>query len=272
MKVLPPFTEEDPPDWLLSFDFDGTLVHESEQPMIQPRFFEIVESMRESHRALWGINTGRSLMFTLEGMLEAKFPILPDFIIAREREIYVRNEFGRWIGVEPWNINCEKAHHVLFKKQKRLLKRLRKWVEKNTKASWGEQDAEPAGIVATGIEEMNLIVRMIDQEIASDPSLSYQWNTIYLRFSHSEYHKGSALSEVARMKEISPDRIFTIGDGHNDVDMLDLNVAKYIACPGNAHGDIKKHVQERGGIITQGEASYGVIEALVTLSGEFPGS
>lgn len=233
--------------------------------MVQPRFFQMMESMRESHGALWGINTGRSLMHTLDGMMEAKFSLIPDFIIAREREIYLRNEFGRWLGVSEWNKGCEKAHHTLFRKNKRLLKRLRKWVEKNSQARWGEQEDEPAGIVSATVAEMNLIVQKIDEEIASAPSLSYQRNSIYLRFSHSDYHKGSALAELGRMENLGPEQIFTIGDGHNDTDMLDTDVAKYIACPGNSHDDIKTHVSSCGGFIAEGEASHGVIEALSAL-------
>ena len=233
--------------------------------MVQPEFFQMMESMRESHRAIWGLNTGRSLMLTLEGMLEAKFAFIPDFIIAREREIYLRNEFGRWVGVSPWNDNCEKAHQRLFRKNKRLLKRLRTWVEKNTQASWGEQEDEPAGIVSTSVAEMNLIVQKIDEEIASAPSLSYQRNSIYLRFSHSDYHKGSALAELGKMESLGPEKIFTIGDGHNDTDMLDTGIAKYIACPANSHEDIKDHVLSRGGFVAEGEASHGAIQALSAL-------
>lgn len=265
MKALPSFTDASPAEWVLSFDFDGTLVDHDEQPMVQSEFFQMMAAMRESHHALWGLNTGRSLAHALEGMLEAKFALLPDFIIAREREIYLRNEFGRWVGISEWNKGCEKAHHKLFRKNKRLLKNLRKWVEENTQAQWGSQEDEPAGIVATSLAEMSLILEKIDEEIASAPALSYQRNSIYLRFSHTDYHKGSALAEFARLQGIGSEKVFTMGDGHNDTDMLDSSIAKYIACPENSNEDVKEHVLSRGGLVTKGQASHGVIEALSVL-------
>ncbi|MGJ8677900.1 MAG: HAD family hydrolase [Akkermansiaceae bacterium] len=262
MKALPPFSNDEPPEWVLSFDFDGTLVDHEAQPQVQPDFFHLIESLRDSHRALWGVNTGRPLQFTLQGMLEAKFTLFPDFIIAREREIYLRNEFGRWVGVAEWNKGCDKAHRQLYRKSSRVLKKLKKWVESETAAKWGEQEDEPAGIVATTHEEMETIVQKIDTEIHIHPLLSYQRNSIYLRFSHGAYHKGSALTEMARLVGLGVENIFTIGDGHNDLDMLNPEIAKHFACPANAYEDVKDHVRERGGYIARGKASEGVVEAL----------
>ncbi|MFZ4596925.1 MAG: hypothetical protein ACOYOF_21935 [Verrucomicrobiaceae bacterium] len=44
--------------------------------------------------------------------------------------------------------------------------------------------------------------------------------------------------------------------------MLDLSVARMIACPGNALPPVKAHVREQGGFIAQGIASTGMMEAL----------
>lgn len=265
MNALPSFTPANPPQWVLSFDFDGTLVDHDGDPMVKPEFFYLMEEMRKSHRSIWGLNTGRTLTHALEGILEAKFMWLPDFIIAREREIYIRNEFGRWIGVAEWNKNCEKAHKGLFRRHKRRLQKIQKWVEGNTDAQWGSQVDEPAGIVASSEEEMSLILEHIDAQLPSRRSLSYQRNSIYLRFSHKKYHKGTALAELARLYQLGAEKTFTMGDGHNDTDMLDKSIAQYIACPANAHEEVKTHVLENGGMVTTASASQGVIEALLEM-------
>jgi len=262
VKALAPFSETTPPEWLLAFDFDGTLVVPDIDPPLQPQFFELIKTMRESRNVLWGINTGRSLMQTVQGLSDAKFPFLPDYIIAREREIYTPNNFGRWVGVSDWNKRCEKEHGKLFRKCRRLLKRLQAWIESETSAIWGMQEGEPAGIVASTASEMDYIVQMIDQEIREKPMLSYQRNGIYLRFSHQDYHKGTAMAEVARRSGLTAEQTFAIGDSHNDLDMLDLSMAALIACPANACDEVKACVSSSGGYVAQGEASVGVIEAL----------
>lgn len=262
VKTLPPLSTNESYEWLLSFDFDGTLVVPGEHPAVNPRFFELIRAMRESHRIFWGINTGRSLMQTVQGLGEARFPFLPDYIIAREREIYTPNDFGRWMPVEEWNKECDKAHHKLFRKCRRVLKKIQRWVESETAAVWGMQHGEPAGIVASTASEMDYIVRMIDHELGSSPMLSYQRNGIYLRFSHHAYHKGTAMLEVARLCGLAAGQTFAIGDSHNDLDMLDPAMAGLIACPGNACEEVRRQVASYGGYVARGEASDGTIEAL----------
>ena len=263
MKTLDPLEK---PEWLLAFDFDGTLVDPDANSPVDPSFFELIESMRQSHHAFWGINTGRSLMQTVQGMADARFPYLPDFLIAREREIYTPNQFGRWVPVTDWNAPCEKAHHKLFRKNRRLLKRIKKWVEAETAAVWGFQHGEPDGIVASTASEMDEILQRLDQEILKAPLLSYQRNGIYLRFSHRDYHKGSAMAEVGRLIGVGASQTFAIGDSHNDLDMLDLQVAAHLACPGNACDEVKLCIAQSGGVVAEGFASLGSIEALRLLS------
>ena len=265
MKVLDPFSEKKPPRWLLSFDFDGTLVIPDNDPAVRPEFFEMMRMMRHSHSAYWGINTGRSLMQAVQGLVDARFPFLPDYIIARENEIYMPNEFGRWVGVSDWNKRSHKEHHRLFRKCRRFLEKLRQWVEAETAAVWGMQDDEPAGIVASTASEMDMIVRKIEEVIHRKPKLSYQRNGIYLRFSHDQYHKGSAMVEVARLCGLTKQKIFAIGDSHNDLDMLDVRTAGLIACPGNACAEVKEQVAASGGYAARMDASAGTIEALCKL-------
>lgn len=265
MKVLDPFSEAKPPRWLLSFDFDGTLAIPDDDPAVRPEFFEMMRMMRNSHKAYWGINTGRSLMQAVQGLVDARFPFLPDYIIAREHEIYIPNEFGRWVGISAWNKQCHKEHHRLFRKCRKFLQKLRRWVESETAAVWGVQDNEPAGIVASTVSEMEFIVNKIEEEINRKAGLSYQRNGIYLRFSHQQYHKGSAMAEVARRCGVSRQKVFAIGDSHNDLDMLDPKMAGLLACPGNACAEVKEQVIASGGYAAKMAASAGAIEALCEL-------
>jgi len=262
VKVLPPVSGTTQPDFLLAFDFDGTLSEPEKPTPVRPQFFELLRLMRETHRVYWGVNTGRSLMQMVQGLNDVGFPFLPDFIIAREREIYTPNDFGRWVSVADWNQRCEKDHRKLFRKHRKLLKRLQAWVQSETSAEWGIQAGEPAGIVARSAAEMDRIVEMLDQELESAPLLDYQRNGVYLRFSHSRYHKGTTLLEVARRMQIAVERTFAIGDSHNDLDMLHSDVAACIACPANACEEVKNRILSHGGYMASSRASAGVVEAL----------
>lgn len=250
------------PSAILSFDFDGTLHFSGENPPVPVEFFELILRLREEKGVIWGINTGRSMAQMVEGFIESRFPFLPDWVVAREREIYFPNTFGRWLPLKIWNTRCEKEIHGLFKHAAKLLKRIRHEIEEQTGAQWLEFEGEPAGIISRTEEEMEWIVGHLETLLATEPHLAWQRNSIYLRFGHRDFQKGSSLSEITRYYGMEVAQCFAIGDSHNDFEMLDPAHAGMTACPANAVSAIKEKIAATGGIITQAMHGRGSIEAL----------
>ena len=259
MKPLPPL---DQARHLLSFDFDGTLHNPAASPSVPTELFPLLERLRESHHASWGVNTGRNIEFLLEGMEEGGFPFLPDWVVAREREIHVCNPDGSWRVHEEWNERCTRDIDDLFKGQRELLERIRHDVDHQTGAQWFSGDGEPAGIIAQSEEEVDWIIGRVLEHMKEDSDLSWQRNSIYLRFGHRNYHKGSCLSELAKMMGVETAKCFAIGDSHNDEEMLDGTHAGMNACPANSIDEIREIVGKAGGLICSGTHGEAVIEAL----------
>jgi HAD superfamily hydrolase (TIGR01484 family) len=259
MKSLPSLPQ---PAAILSFDFDGTLHDPAEEPPVPPEFFALIRELRDQQGIAWGINTGRSLEQLTEGFIESRFPFLPDWVVAREREIFFANPSGHWLPHAPWNDHCATEVHRLFKHSRHLLDRIRREVEDHTGAYWLEMDGEPAGFIARTVEEMAWIVDHITPLAAAEPCLAWQRNTIYLRFGHRDFHKGSSLSEIARLHHLTAQRCFAMGDGHNDLEMLDGAHARMTACPANAVDVIQDKIITCGGLITRARHGAGAVEAL----------
>ena len=253
----------EPPIWkaVIGFDFDDTLVLKGGDGSLDPRFFECVQWVRSTYGAAWGVATGRSLFNLVEGFNEAKFPYLPDFVIAREREIYFPGQFGRWVPHDEWNQNCERDHHRIFRKSKRVLAKVRKFVESKTEARWVSVEGDAAGIVATSDEEMNEIQQFVEG-LSKHSNLTFERNSVYLRFSHRDYSKGSGLVEAADRWGIGPDRILAIGDNFNDLSMLQPEICDACGCPANAVGEVKDYVRGRGGKVADKPGSEGVMEVM----------
>lgn len=247
---------------ILSFDFDGTLHDPAEFPPVPATFFALIRKLREEQGIVWGINTGRSMAQMVEGFIESRFPFLPDWVVAREREVYFPNNFGRWLPETKWNKRCEKEIHGLFKHSKKLLAHLRREIEQHTGAQWIELDGDPAGIISRTEEEMEWILDHIAPIIGAEPHFSWQRNSIYLRFGHRDFQKGSSLTHVANHYLLPVDRRFAIGDSHNDLEMLDPAHAGMTACPANAVAAIREKVMATGGIVTRAAHGQGAIEAL----------
>lgn len=250
------------PRQVLSFDFDGTLHDPAQSPPVADAFFEKIRTLRESEDSVWGINTGRSMEHVIEGLIESRFPFAPDWVVARERELWFPNALGRWIGDETWNKQCEKDQKKFFRKIRRLMKRIRAEVEEHTGAQWVEQAGDPAGLIARTEEEMEWILEKVRELTAGEPLLNWQRNTIYLRFGHRDYQKGSSLTRIAENFGLGPADCFAIGDSHNDFEMLSPEAAARIACPANAVPEIREHVEKVGGHLCAAGYSEGCVEAL----------
>ena len=87
--------------FILSFDFDGTLVHPQGDPVYHPGLGQMIQMLR-SQGAAWIINTGRSLSQTLEGLAQHGIFMAPDSTIAHDCVFYqpgflsVLQDAGTW--------------------------------------------------------------------------------------------------------------------------------------------------------------------------------
>ncbi len=258
IRILP-----EPPIWkaAIAFDFDDTLVLKSGGGSLNSHFFDCIQWVRGSYGVAWGIATGRSLYQLIEGFNEASFPVLPDFVVAREREIYFPGQFGRWVPHDSWNQRCERDHERLFRKSKRVFAKVRKFIEAKTAARWVSVEGDAAGIVASSEGEMDEIQSFIEG-LARQANLSFERNSIYLRFSHRSYNKGSGLVEAAERWGITPEHILAVGDNFNDLSMLQPEVSAACGCPANAVDPVKEFIRQRGGKVAGKPGAEGVVEVL----------
>jgi HAD superfamily hydrolase (TIGR01484 family) len=248
---------------LLSTDFDGTLVAHDSHPVLYGPCMELIAKLQREG-ALWAINTGRSVELLESGLLDFEFPIRPDFILTSERDVFrpSQNGEGAWEPFGDWNERCAREHSDLFNSAQSVLAEVLDFVTQKTKARLIYQSEGVEGLVAASEDELDRITQFIDKARARQPKFTYQRNTVYLRFCHMDYHKGAALAELSRLLEIPRDEIFTAGDHHNDISMLDGKYAKYPSCPGNAIPEVKEAVRKADGYVAERECGAGVNEAL----------
>jgi HAD superfamily hydrolase (TIGR01484 family) len=247
---------------LLSTDFDGTLVAHGSQPVFDPACMDLIREL-QNDGVLWAINTGRSVDLLESGLADFAFPFRPDFILTSERDVFRPTENGgAWEAYGDWNERCARDHRELFSSASSVLAEIIDFVNHRTKARVIYEPEGPAGLIAASEEEMDRVTKFIEQARATQPKFNYQRNTVYLRFCHTDYHKGAALLELARLIDIPRENIFTAGDHHNDISMLDGSAAGMPSCPANAIPEVKDAVRSAGGYVAEKEFGAGVYEAL----------
>ncbi len=248
---------------LLSIDFDGTLVSRAGEPVLDTQCMGLIRALQDAG-AIWAINTGRSVDLLESGLADFSFPIRPDFILTTERDVFRPGQNGdKWEPFGDWNERCAHDHAELFSSAQSVLAEVIDFVMQKTKARLIYHSEGLEGLVAENDEEMERITEFIEQARAEHPNLDYQRNTVYLRFCHADYHKGSALAELARLIEVPRENIFAAGDHHNDISMLDGQVAAMPSCPANAIEEVKSAVRAAGGYVAEKQHGAGVHEALM---------
>ena len=245
---------------LLSTDFDGTLISHFSDGRCAPDFANVLVEHKKSG-GLWAVNTGRGLEHAIEGVGKFQPPVQPDFLLTNEREIFHRTPDGRWVPEHAWNEACYKKHDDLFAQSIDIFDRIRNLTEGHPGINLLEENGKPAGVITSDENLMHEFVAFLESECQSMPTFSYQRNTIYLRFAHSDYDKGTALGELCRILQISPLDVLAAGDHFNDISMLDGRYAAHPCCPSNAIPEVCSIVQAAGGYLASKPAAEGVAEA-----------
>ena len=248
---------------LLSTDFDGTIVSRVSEPILNSPCMNLIRDLQAAG-AIWAINTGRSVDLLESGLADFSFPTRPDFILTSERDVFRPGSNGaKWEAFGDWNERCARDHADLFTSASSVLAEVIDFVNQKTKARIIYEPEGPAGLVAASEEEMDRVTEFIEQARQKQPKFNYQRNTIYLRFCHTDYNKGAALAELARLLQIRSENIFAAGDHHNDISMLDGRVAAMPACPANAILEVKEAVRRAGGYVAERDHGAGVYDALM---------
>ena len=246
---------------LLSTDFDGTLVDHYAEPPVAPALFAALAELR-ARGCRWAVNTGRELQHIVDGLAEFHFPIEPDFVLTAEREVFQRGAGGKWEAFGDWNARCAVAHDRLFGQSAHLLADIAHFLAGVPGAQAIHMGGRMVGLVTATDADMDRVCEFLEQERVRVPGFQYMRNTIYVRFCHEDYSKGTALAELGRLCAIPRENIFAAGDHLNDLPMLDGTHAQWVACPANAVDAVKSAVAKAGGYIADGICSDGIVEAL----------
>lgn len=246
---------------LLSTDFDGTLIGHPSDGRCSPALAAALSDYKQAG-GLWAVNTGRSRDHADEGLALFDAPVDPDFLLTNEREVFRRDDAGGWVDFGDWNRVCHERHAALFLKSAGIFDRILAHVEDSPDVTIIHDSGDPVGLVTTDEAVMEIVTERLHAVRTEFPDFNYQRNTIYLRFCHVDYHKGSALAELSRLLGLIRTDVLAAGDHYNDIPMLDGIHAAHVACPANAIPPVQEMITNVGGYIAKASWGDGIAEAI----------
>lgn len=254
---------------LIATDYDDTLVGRDSSMVMMVEFKRVLDKLRKEQGTKWAIVTGRDFnSMTTALKMFARRGLRPDFLVVSEGYIFIRRSFG-FFPLVGWNFN-------MWKEKRRIKKRIREAVvewKNEINSRWpSAKNRSRAGAHIwyqfDTIEECEEAERFLGKEIESHPELIIfnRENELYMGITFC--CKGLALGEVAGQADISLFDTFAVGDGPNDVSMLNGSAAQMVACVGNSCSQLREAVEKVDGYVASENAVLGVVESIKHYCGQ----
>jgi len=245
---------------LICTDFDGTLHSDFTEPPV-PQALQTKLAQLQAQGATWVINTGRTLNDLRLGIDNAELTVHPDYVVVVEREIFRCVEHG-YEPLTDWNDRCTRTQAALFALIAERLPELFDWVNLNFNANVYEDEWSPFCLIARNNTDADAIQEYVNAFFADDQQLTFVRNDIYGRLSHTDFTKGTALTELAQTLDVPREGIFVAGDHLNDLSMLQPDRAEWLVSPANSISEVIAHMERIDGFIASSECGEGVLEGL----------
>jgi len=248
---------------MLVTDADGTLMGRRPEFEQYRAFRARINDLRTSTGALWVVCTGRSLgsykrLFSPMRM----FGISPDYVIVEHAYIYECRTWGHlphWM----WNLSVVWLQWKDDLALRRALPKLRRAVlSRNPFARVTYSDG---GRVCFRFDDEG--ATGFGADILRTEARPYRYLQVFQGICEAEvrvipFTKGLAVSELARHLGIANPHILVIGDGHNDISMMEMSPPCRTACPSNAAPEVVEVVHRTHGHIAAERSLGGVMEIL----------
>jgi len=248
---------------LIAVDLDGTLIGPMDEFHSYSSFRQRLRSLTSISKMVWAVNTGRGIA----DFKQVFSPLLhlgvePDFIIVRHAYVYGVGRYGYWPHV-LWNLQTWVAIKSNGFRTRMLINQLVKLVKSRFRR-----------VKSKRLGKYKVYLRFRDRRTMTAAyrllrALTRRYKSIMITFYDTDLvlttipsTKGLAVAHLARHLSISRDYILCIGDGYNDICMLDGKVAAMTACPSNSIPEAKLAVNKSNGHISRQPALAGTLEAI----------
>lgn len=249
---------------LIVADLDGTILGSRDECQDSAVAFRAkLDELAGAAGFRWAVNTGRGIRsFRRVFRPLFRLGIMPDYIVVKHAYIFGVKRWG-YLPHVIWNIQTWFSIALTRFRARRTIKRLTSTIT----ARFRRVRCRPLGRYRIAFQFRSSETMKSAYHLLSDLALPHR-NFIVsehvreLVLSTIPFTKGLAVVHLARHLRIPRENVLCIGDGHNDISMLDGTAAAMTACPSNATVAVMRTVHDSGGHIARKPSLAGVLEAI----------
>lgn len=247
-------------NWLIALDFDGTsAVYEPHMAMHPGVMDELGHLCQQG--CGWVLNSDRYTDTLLEIAHALPCRLRPDGILSAQRFIHTRTDNGNYEPLHQWNDFRMKLHDELWREISPCFESWQQEIESEFTICERYVDEHVFAYRVPAGENSALHERMHDY-IRPWPNAQLSGNHEWSFILHAEFSKSSLLEHYCELRGIETQKIIAIGDGFNDISMLDAGLTPHTGCPADAGPDVIAAVRAGGGYVAGSSGPEGTIEIL----------
>lgn len=246
--------------YLVALDLDGTSVRYEPRLEMDPDLMSLIGAVRE-RGVVWAMNSDRYTDTMAD--IAARLPeeVMPAALLSCQRFIHLLNGEGVYRPLHTWNDEQMRRHAVLWERLRPYFDSWRGTIEREFALRECVVNDLVFACMAPPEQTPRLRERM-KGFIADFPDAQISGNHDWTFILHASFSKGKVLQKCAELLGIPRENIIAVGDGINDITMLDGSVTSRVGCPANASPDVVSAVQAAGGIVAQADEARGTMQIL----------
>jgi hydroxymethylpyrimidine pyrophosphatase-like HAD family hydrolase len=254
---------------LLATDLDGTLIGSADEFHLYGDFEELLVQLRAKFGTAWAVCTGRRHRSFLRMMGPLRtLGLLPDYVIVRHAYIYKQTRWG-YVPHVAWNVRI--MLHVMLSRL-HIREAINEWYGLLSKMCTGSTVISKTKtrlcLRFENEEDADAAERMLREKVTEFTHLCVFRFMREVDVRLVPFTKGLALGDLADGLGVDHAEVLAIGDGHNDLSMLDRSILGMSGCPANAQSEVIEAVHRAGGHISEKRALAGVMDVIMaTLEG-----
>jgi hypothetical protein len=189
--------------------------------------------------------------------------VQPDFLVTRDTYVFTVSRRGWLIPHVRWNLFIRRQ---MVRHNNRVRHALQEWHELFSKWDFGITNTVRTKrrliFHFESVAAADRVYKMLQAKAEKLPQIKIKHRQDVVWTETDISSKGLAVKRLSRLIGVRPDQILTVGDGRNDLSMMQQDVAKWTGCPRNAKPEVIELVHENGGHIAKARNLAGAIEVL----------